>query len=104
MYPNNQGDLPESSSDSDMPHKRTKRMENPKYLMESCYHCIECFIANFLAAFMWRRPLNSVVLAILTHRGPERMSDVASTRVVAWMINKWNAKIIRGELYNVRDP
>ena len=48
--------------------------------------------------------MNSAVLAIPTHKGPKRVFDAASTRVVAWMINKWKAKIIRGELYNVRDP
>ena len=72
--------------------------------MESSYHCIECFIANFLAAFMWKIPRNSAVLAIPTHKESERVSDAASTQVVAWMINKWKAKIIRGELYNVSYP
>ena len=75
-----------------------------RYLRESCCHRIECSIADFLVAFMWRRPLNSAALAILTHRGLERMSDAISTQVVAWMINKWRAKIIERELYNVRDP
>jgi len=46
VYPNNQGDLLGSSSDRDMPHKRTKRMGTQKYLRESCYHCIECSVAN----------------------------------------------------------
>ena len=32
------------------------------------------------------------------------MFDWTSTQVVAWMINKWRAKIIRREIYNVRDP
>ena len=75
-----------------------------KYLRESYYHRIECSATNFLAAFMWRRPLNSVALAIPTHRGSERVSDATSTQVVAWIINKWRAKIIGGEIYNVRDP
>ena len=87
-----------------MPHKRTKRMWTPKYLRERCYHRIECFVTNFLATLIWRRPLNSVVLTIPTHKGPERMFDETSTRVVAWMINKWRANIIRRELYNVRNP
>ena len=78
-YPNNQGDLPGSSSDRDVPHKRTKRMGTPKYLRESCYHHIECYVTNFLAAFMWRRPLNSAVLTIPTHKGPERVFDETST-------------------------
>ena len=32
------------------------------------------------------------------------MFDETSTQVMAWMINKWRANIIRGELYNVRNP
>ena len=31
-----------------------------KYLGESYYHRIKCTAAAFLAALMWRRPLNSV--------------------------------------------
>ena len=52
VYPNNQGDLLGSSSDRDVPHKRTRRMETQKYLRESYNHHIECFIANSLAALM----------------------------------------------------
>ena len=48
--------------------------------------------------------MNSAILAIPTHKGPERVSNVTSTQVVDWMINKWRAKIIGRELYNVRDP
>ena len=29
-------------------------------MRKSCYHRIKCNTATFLAAFMWRRPLNSV--------------------------------------------
>ena len=75
-----------------------------KYLRESCCHHIECSVVNFLAAFIWRRLLNSAALAFPTHRGPIRVSDVTSTQMVAWMINKWRAKIIERKLYNVRDP
>ena len=74
-----------------------------KYLRESCYHRIECTAATFLAAFMLRRPLNSVVLATTTHRKPERVSDGTSTQVKAQMINKCRIKMVQGELYNVRD-
>ena len=79
-------------------------MRARKYLRESYCHRIECSAANFLAAFIWRRPLNNAALAIPTHKGPERVSDATSTQIVAWMINKWRAKIIGRELYNVRDP
>ena len=53
-----------------------------KYLRKSYYHRIECSAANSLAAFMWRRPLNSAALAALTHRGLVRVFDGTSTQVV----------------------
>jgi len=59
-----------------------------KYLRKSYYHHIECSATNFLAAFMWGRPLNSVVLVAPVHKGPVRVSDGTSTQVVAWMIDK----------------
>ena len=49
---NDQSDLPGSSNDRDVRHKRTRKMGTQKYLRESCYHCIECFVANSLAALM----------------------------------------------------
>ena len=50
--PNDQSDIPRSSSDRDVHHKRTRKMGTQKYLRESCYHSIECSVANFLAALM----------------------------------------------------
>ena len=87
-----------------MHHEHTRRVEARKYLRKSCYHHIECPATNFLAAFMWRRPLNSVVLSIATHRKLERVSDVTNTQVVAQMINKYRIKMIQNVLYNVRNP
>ena len=52
---------------------------------------------------MWRRPLNSAILATTTHRRPEKVSDGTSTQVVAQMINKCRIKMVQEELYNVRD-
>ena len=37
--------------------------------------------ATFLAAFMWRRPLNNVVSTTTTHREPGKMLDGTGTRV-----------------------
>ena len=65
---NNYDDLPGISSDKDVYHERPRMMGPQKYLGKSCYHYIECTIATFLAAFMLRRPMNSVVLATTTHR------------------------------------
>ena len=87
-----------------MHYERAGRMGARKYLRKSCCHHIEYSTTNFLAAFMWRRPLNSAALATPTHRGPEGVSDETNTQVVAWMINKCRIKIIKKELYNVRDP
>ena len=70
-------------------------MRAEKYLRKNCYHHIECSTTNSLAAFMWRRLLNSVALVTPTHRGPVRVFDGASTQVVAWTNDKWKAKIIQ---------
>ena len=87
-----------------MHHERTGRMEARKYLRKSCCHQIECPAANFLAAFMWRRPLNSAVLTTTTHRKSKNVSDETSTQVVAQMINKCRIKIVQMELHKRRDP
>ena len=77
---------------------------NQKYLRESCYHCIECITTTLLAAFMWRRPLNSAVLTTITHRKLKRVSDGIGTQLKAQMINKSKIQMVQEELYNVRDP
>ena len=53
---------------------------------------------------MCRRPLNSLVLIAATYRRLKRVFDRTSTRVVAYIINKWRTKIKQKRLYNVRDP
>ena len=60
-------------------HERTRRIRIQKYLKESCYHRIECPVANFLVTFMWTRPLNNVALATATHRTPKRVSYETDT-------------------------
>ena len=92
------------SSDLDVHYECTGRMKARKYLRKSYCHHIKCPVANFLAAFIWRRPLNSVGLVITTHRRLERVSDGTSTQVIAQMINKCRIKIVQRELYNVRGP
>ena len=81
--PNDHSDLSRSSNDRDVHHKHTRKTGIQKYLRESCYHHIECTVATFLAAFMWRRPLNSAGLATTTHRKPKRVSDGTSTQIRA---------------------
>ena len=87
-----------------MYHERLRMMGPQKYLRKSYYHRIECTAATFMAAFMLRRPLRSVVLATTTHRKPEMVSDGTGTQVKAQMINKCKIKMVQGELYHVRDP
>ena len=98
-----QNDVLGNFIDKDMRCKRTGQMGAKEYLRKSCYHHIECSAAKSLAVFMWRKLLNSVALVILTHRGTVRVSDGISTQVVAWTIDKWRAKIIQREIYNVID-
>ena len=65
---NDYDDLLGISSDKDVYHE-CPRMRGPhKYFRKNYYHRIECTTATFLAAFMLRRPLNSIVLATITHR------------------------------------
>lgn len=81
-----------------------RRKETQKYLRESYYHRIKYTAATFLAAFMWRRPLNNAALVTTTHRKPERVSDGTSTQEMTQMINKCRIKMVQKELYNVRNP
>ena len=83
MYSNNRGDLPRNSVNRDVHHEHIKKRGTQKYLRERCHHRIKCTTATFLAAFMWRRPLNSAVLAIATHRKLEGVSDGTDTQVRA---------------------
>ena len=61
-------------------------------------------ITNILAVLMRKWPLNSAVLAAVTHRRPGKVVDGTSTRVMTCMINRWGAKIDWKEIYNERDP
>ena len=52
VHPDNQGNLPRSSSDRDVYHKCTRGMGTQKYLRKNCYHCIEYSATNSLVAFI----------------------------------------------------
>ena len=47
-----QGNVPGDSIDKDTHHEGTGHKGTMKYLRESCYHRIECSIANSLTALM----------------------------------------------------
>ena len=102
-YSSNQSDPPRSSNDRNVLHEHTRRKETQKYLRENCYHRIKCTATTFLAAFMWRRPLNSTALATATHKKLERVSDRKGTQVRVRMINKWRVKMIQKRIYKVKD-
>ena len=88
---NDYDDLPGIYSDKDVYRERPRMMRPQKYLGKSYYHRIECTATTFLAAFMLRRLLNSVVSA--SHRKPERVSDGTGTQVKAPMSNKCKDKM-----------
>ena len=79
------------------------KKETQKYLKESCYHRIKCTTTTFLAAFMWRRPLNNAASANATHRKLKRVFDGTGTQVKTQMINKCRIKLVQIRLYNVKD-
>ena len=58
-----------------------ERRGSLKDLRKSCYHRIKYTVTTFLAAFMWRRHLNSEILVITTHKEPEEVSDGTDTQV-----------------------
>ena len=94
MYSNNQGDLLGSSSNKDVHHERIRMKKTQKYLVESCYHCIEYIAATFLATSIWKRPLNSVALATATHRRPKKVFDGTGTQVRAQVVNKGKIRMV----------
>ena len=59
--------------------------------------------ATLLAAFMWRRRLNSITLANATHRRPGNVADGTSTQVKVQMINRCKEKMSQKELYKLKD-
>ena len=59
--------------------------------------------ATLLAAFMWRRYLNSVALANATHRRPGKVADGTSTQVKVQMINRCRVKMSQKGLYKLKD-
>ena len=59
--------------------------------------------ATLLAAFIWRRRLNSVSLANATHRRPGNVADGTSTQVKVQMINRCKEKMSQKELYKLKD-
>ena len=49
-----QNNIPRDSIDKSTHHEGIRQKGNMKYLRESRYHRIECFVANSLAALMWK--------------------------------------------------
>ena len=70
------------------------RWESPKDLRKSCCHRIKCTVTTFLAAFMWRRHLNSDILVTTTHKELEEVADETDTQVKYQMNNKCKDKMI----------
>ena len=67
------GNLPGNSSNEDRLQVSKEMIRIRKYFGESCYHRIKCTITAFLAALMWRRPLNSV----FNHYRPQKTKKAA---------------------------
>ena len=81
-----------------------RREESTKDLRKSCCHHIKYTVTTFLAAFTWRRHLNSKTLVITTHRGPKEVSDGIDIQVGSQMNNKCKVKMIQRGVYNVKNP
>ena len=86
------------------PMNLKERGESPKDLRKSYCHRIKCTVTTFLAAFMWRRHLNSETLVITTHKELEEVFDGTETQVKSQMNDKSKVKMIQRELYNIQNP
>ena len=49
-----EGNIPKGSIDKDKHQECIGQRKAKKYLRESCYYCIECFVANSLTALIWK--------------------------------------------------
>ena len=78
--------------------------ENSKYLRKNYHHHIKYTAATFLAALIWRRPLNSAALAATTHIGLKGVSDRMGAQVGVQVTNKCKLQMTRKSLYNVEKP
>ena len=65
--------FPGNSSDEDRLQMSKERIRTRNILGKSCYHRIKCITPTFLAALMWRRPLNSV----FNHYYPQKTKKAA---------------------------
>ena len=53
---------------------------------------------------MWKKHLKSETLVTTTHKEPEDVTDGTDTQVKSQMNDKCRVKMIRKELYNVKNP
>ena len=78
-----------------------KGKKTQKYLRKNYRHHIKYITTAFLAALMWRRPLNSAALAVATHKGLKGVFDGIGAQVGVQVINKCKVQMIRDSLYNI---
>ena len=62
---------------------------------KSCYYRIKCITATFLATFIWRRPLNSVTSANVTHKEAKGVSNGTDTQVRTQVNDKCRIKMVQ---------
>ena len=92
--PTARGTFQEAQERRTCPMDSKERWESLKDLRKSYCHCIKCTVTTFLAAFIWRRHLNSETLVITTHKEPEEVSNGTDTQVKSQMNNKYRVKMI----------
>ena len=91
-----------NSIDKDMHYERTWQMGAMKYLRESCYHCIECSVANFLAALMRKWYLNST---FQPYSYSQRLQEgVDGTRInTSNLMYTWRVKMKESRGYKIEE-
>ena len=92
--PTTRGTFQEAQERTTCPMDLKGMWESPKDLRKSCCHRIKCTVTTFLAAFMWRRHLNSDTLVTTTHKKSEEVVDGTNTQVKYQMNDKCKVKMI----------
>ena len=73
--------------------RRVKRWSGCRNILgKSCSHRIKCTAVGFLAALMWRRPLNSIFNHYCSQKA-KKAAHRTGTWVRGWMVNKWTMEM-----------
>jgi len=97
-----QSDILENSINKDMHYKRTGQIGAEKYLRESCYHRIECSIANSLVTLMRKWYLNSTFQPYIYSQRFQEGADGKTKINTSNLMYTWKVEMKEGGEYKTK--